>query len=519
MGGVALTRAGSSVPTAFAPTPDYREALVAARRPLILDPLLAGRDPASSDVSHLLYRRLLQLDERAQPAPDLASSWTISGDGLTYRFVLAPGAMWSNGARVTAPDVVATVAAVQAPGFASERLATAWQGVRVAADTAGAVVATLPAPRAAFLSAATQLPVVPAAVAQAPLKQLEQTSTLPLPTDGPYRIVGSDAQSVILERDPSATPRPRLRRLQLRLEPDFQSAARALAAGQVDAVEAATPAERAALTKVPGVHFHDTTTFRFVDLILNAKRPGLSDPAVRKAIASAIDRNLLIASALAGAAAPQVDAEPAGIAWLGAQRAEDPQPDLAARALDAAGWTAAAPGGVRHKAGVNLQLALSVPDVAPLPAVAGGIAAQLGAIGIGVTITPAPAASFDAAALQGQGFDMAVVDWDNGPDPDISAFWRSNAMPPHGENVSGTPLDLFLDRALDDLATETDVQLRQSAALRVEQRLTDDVPAVFLYAPVTTLATRATIDHVAVPSVGTAAQRWDLIDQWKPGGG
>jgi peptide/nickel transport system substrate-binding protein len=515
---VALTRAGSSTPGG-APPPDYREALVAAHRPLILDPLLAGSDPASADVSHLLYRRLLRLDERAQPAPDLASSWTISGDGLTYRFALGSGAKWSNGSPVTPQDVVASIAAIQTPGFADKRLAVPWQGVHAVADGAGAVVTTLSSPRAAFIVAAAQLPVVPLSVAQAPPHQLDQTSTAALPTDGGYRIVSSDAQAIVLARDPTVTPRPAIGTLQLRLEPDFQAAAQALAAGQVDALETSTPAERAALAKVPGIHLNDTTTFRFVDLLLNARRPGLADATVRKAISSAIDRNSLIATALGGAAQPQVDAEPAGIAWLGAQRAEDPQPALAARALDAAGWVQPPSGGVRHKGAVNLQLSLSVPDVAPLPEVANGVATQLAGLGIGVTVTPVPSASFDAGVLSSQAFDMAIADWDNGPDPDISGFWRSNATPPHGENVSGTPLDLFLDRALDDLATETDAQLRQAAALRVEQRLTDDVPAVFLYAPQVSLATRATLDHVAVPAVGTAAGRWTLVDQWRRGGG
>src|SRR2546425_11107103 len=38
-------------------------------------------------------------------APSLAESWTISADGLTYEFVLRPGARFHNGGPVTAEDV------------------------------------------------------------------------------------------------------------------------------------------------------------------------------------------------------------------------------------------------------------------------------------------------------------------------------------------------------------------------------------------------------------------------------
>ena len=40
--------------------------------------------------------------------PDLAESWTISPDGLTYTFKLRPGVTWQDGQPFTAKDVVTT---------------------------------------------------------------------------------------------------------------------------------------------------------------------------------------------------------------------------------------------------------------------------------------------------------------------------------------------------------------------------------------------------------------------------
>jgi ABC-type transport system substrate-binding protein len=108
-----------------------------------------------------------------------------------------------------------------------------------------------------------------------------------------------------------------------------------------------------------------------------------------------------------------------------------------------------------------------------------------------------------------------VADWDNGPDPDVSSFWRSNAMPPNGFNVSGAATDPFLDRALDSLATTTDPRLRRVAAAQVDARLAEDTPAVFLYAPELSFAVSDAFGAVTIPPVGTSASRYDGIAAWR----
>ena len=56
-------------------------------------------------VINFLYGRLVKLDKDLKVAPDLASSWKISKDGLAYTFTLR-NAKFSNGKPVTADDVL-----------------------------------------------------------------------------------------------------------------------------------------------------------------------------------------------------------------------------------------------------------------------------------------------------------------------------------------------------------------------------------------------------------------------------
>lgn len=67
-------------------------------------------DPTGTHSSHdffyifHLFSGLLQLSPELDIIPDIAASWQISNDGLTYRFHLRDDAIWSDGRPVTAHD-------------------------------------------------------------------------------------------------------------------------------------------------------------------------------------------------------------------------------------------------------------------------------------------------------------------------------------------------------------------------------------------------------------------------------
>ncbi|HEV7678817.1 MAG TPA: ABC transporter substrate-binding protein [Candidatus Dormibacteraeota bacterium] len=491
--------------------------MVVAKSPLSLDPLVDRADPAVRDVGQLLYRRVLRLDGQASPVGDLAQTWGVSGDGLSYRVAVRDGVLWSDGSRLTVKDVQATVALVQADGFPDAGLAASWHGVAVtpATDGTSVVTFTLPQPRAAFAAALVDLPILPAAsVARLTPATLGTAASRPMPVSGPFQVAAADTTHVRLVPNRHAGVTSSLHAVDLRLMKTFDAAAQALAAGQVDGLVAGTPAQRTVLQHMPGVHVHDLTTFRFVDLLFNERRPGLDDPAVRRAVATAVDRKQLIASVLGGDARPQVGAIPAGIRWIAPSQQDEPSVALSARALDAAGWVAGGDG-VRGKGNARLAYTLTVPNAPPLPAVAGAIASQLRGLGVALTINVVKPEEFEPTVLLPQNFDLVIADWDNGPDPDVSSFWRSNATPPHGFNVSGAPPDLFLDRALDSLATVDDPRLRRVAAGQVDARLAEDTPAVFLYAPEASFGVADTFDRVRLPDVGTSASRFDGIAAWR----
>src|SRR5262245_46685225 len=64
-----------------------------------------------------MYDLLVQVDpvHWDKVIPDLAKSWTISEDGLTYTFSLREGLKFNDGAPLTAEDVVASFTHINSP--------------------------------------------------------------------------------------------------------------------------------------------------------------------------------------------------------------------------------------------------------------------------------------------------------------------------------------------------------------------------------------------------------------------
>ncbi len=493
----------------------FTEGLVVSERPMSLNPLVDASDPAVVDIGHLLYRSLLKLNSSGYPTTDLASSYTVSGNGLVYTVALRPDLEWSNGTPITPADVVATDAFALSPEASDPTLLTALRGVKVAADATG-VTFTLATPRASFAATLTQLPILP--LGDLPAAKLQATlahPTVPMPTSGSYDVQSSAALTIALQPNPHAAVHPNIKSYELRLFVTFADAAYAFSQGTINALLASTPEELSTLLAVKGAQAESMTTPNFVDLMFNERVPALANSVVRHAIGIAINRSAVVAGALDGRGG-EVQTSPfsAGIPWVGPPAIEAISPTVADEVLQANGWLPG-PGGVRQNGSMQLAFTLDVPDINPLPSVAREVAGQLAAIGVKVTVDPVAPETFLSGTLESGHFQLAIDAWNPVPDPDVSAFWRSNATPPHGYNVSGGTPDPFLDAALDMLAESPAKAARVSAAAQVAALIADDAPAVFLYTPRVSMVFRSPAPTAPIPSIGPESSRYDDVASWQ----
>jgi oligopeptide transport system substrate-binding protein len=87
--------------------------------PDTLDPQRARTDSALN-VLRDLFEGLTAVGSDGVPVPAAAESWTVSANGLEYRFQLRPGLRWSNGDPLSARDYVAGMRRLVDPSTASQ---------------------------------------------------------------------------------------------------------------------------------------------------------------------------------------------------------------------------------------------------------------------------------------------------------------------------------------------------------------------------------------------------------------
>jgi ABC-type transport system substrate-binding protein len=137
--------------------------------PPTLDPVMAS-DAESAVYVAEIFSGLVTLDQNLKISPDLASSWDVSADRMTYTFHLRPNATFHDGRPVTAQDVQYSIERAANPATASptaetylgdivgvkdklNRKAASVEGVKVIDDHTLQI--TIDAPKAYFLAKLT----------------------------------------------------------------------------------------------------------------------------------------------------------------------------------------------------------------------------------------------------------------------------------------------------------------------------------------------------------------------------
>ncbi|MEI7642716.1 MAG: peptide ABC transporter substrate-binding protein [Chloroflexales bacterium] len=119
----AATPAPTTVPVATAPASANLGnggtliMVLGVRDPNTLDPALAG-DVGSAFIVRQLFSGLTRLDNTLEVQPDLAESWVVSPDGLTYTFTLRKDAQFADGQAITSADVVYSLERASDPKLA-----------------------------------------------------------------------------------------------------------------------------------------------------------------------------------------------------------------------------------------------------------------------------------------------------------------------------------------------------------------------------------------------------------------
>jgi peptide/nickel transport system substrate-binding protein len=427
-----------------------------------------------------LYEGLVRFaDGSLEIEPALAVRWTVSHDGLSYRFELRRNVRFHDGTPFDAEAVKFNLDRLRDPSHPYSHtgpfpLAFFFDPIReVEVIDPHQVVLHLDepfAPLLANLAYPTGLMVSPAAVR----RYGKAFGRNPVGT-GPFRFAGWDpGRRVVIERNPDYHGRsPPLRTIVFRPLTDPMTRIAELMAGGVDLVAELAPDQVALLRSDPHYRVYEQVGPHLWFLILNLREAPFRDRRMRLAVNLAIDREGIVERILQGTAAVATGPVPAAFGWAHDAGLEPfPHDPERARALvEEAGYDE------------GVEITLLAPQegsgmLAPVQ-MATAIQADLAEVGIRARIETYEWNSYLArvnAGLEGRG-DMAEMAWmTNDPDTLPYLALRSTAVPDQGGFNSGYYSNPEVDRLIDAARVETDRQQRAEIYRELEQQVLRDLP-------------------------------------------
>jgi peptide/nickel transport system substrate-binding protein len=411
----------------------------------------------------LSIESISQLSDDGRPVPKLAESWWWSNDGLRLNINLRPNIEFHDGTKLTATLAAQLLeAAIRKPS--NRALFTSFgdvRSVRPAGDRQLIVDLSQPS---AFLPDDLEVPI-------------ERGN--PADGTGPYRVVKRDPNELVLERYPHYyLGNPHIARITIRPFETLRTAWTSLLRGEVDMV-----------TDVPpdAVEFIRNEEVRVVSfgrryqylVALNLRKPPFDSPVVRRALNAAIDRDALIRNSLQGHGVPSTGPLwPKHWAYNSSTPSYRFDPGLAASLLNSAGLRADKQ---RNGPQARFRFTCLIPeDFSVIERIALEVQKQLYNIGVDMQFEVVPIQELDARVRAGR-FDAMLIDSViSGPTVGRSyMFWRSARRFPGGLNFFGYE-DVEAERLFDVMRTSTNEIATESAFSRLQERLLDNPPALFL---------------------------------------
>ena len=302
---------------------------------------------------------------------------------------------------------------------------------------------------------------------------------------GPYRVAEwKTGEYVLLEKVPNywrGPAYPKINKILFRFLTNTTTRINQLKAGEVHAVALVPWDKVRELRTVPGLRLNQVVGNGYEHVTLNQRHfPPFADVRVRRALAHAIDRELLVRTILDGLVTTvNGPIQPLSWAYEPNVAKYDYDPAKAKTLLDEAGWHPG-PDGVRAKSGQTLTFTIiTQAGFAIRENIAQAIQKQFKDVGVRAQVKLIDGTSISPVWFSGE-FDAMLHWWQQGADPEITTFFAADKTPPAGRNINFlkddalTALLYASDRAVEQ--TERRELLRQA-----QVRVAELVPELILY--------------------------------------
>ncbi|HET8574742.1 MAG TPA: peptide ABC transporter substrate-binding protein [Candidatus Paceibacterota bacterium] len=496
--------------------------------PRFINPVLASSE-TDRDLTKLVYSGLLTVSPDGTYVPDLAESYQVSDDGLTYTVKLKDNLKWQDGEPVTADDVLFTIQKIQDDKLNSPNKAN-WVGVTVEKIDDRTIVFHLREPYGPFLENLT-VGILPKHLwdNKTPQEFLFSTYNIHPVGTGPYKMAGILYQDSGVPKEYQLTAfsgyaggNPYIQNLKIsffKTEDDLLSAIRD---GRVESAAEINPEEAASLAD-DGFTVKTAPLLRIFAVFFNqSQNPIFADKSVREALELAVDKNAIIEQALSGYGTAINGPIPPGTVGFQSDSASSSlnREDAITKAkslLEADGWTYDETEKVYKKGegsdAQTLAFTLETSDVPELKKTAQILQENWKMIGANVTIKSDEVESLNQNVIRPRKYDALLFGQITGRNPDLYAFWHSSERLDPGLNVA-MYTNADADKILETARQISNLSERAEKDQEFSEILAQDHPAIFLYAPEFLYVVPKKLRGMELGGISVSSDRFSDIAKW-----
>jgi len=452
--------------------------------PKRLIPFLAT-DSASAEISSFIFNGLLKLDKNMKITGDLAKSYEIKNGGKTIIFHLRRNVKWSDGVDFSANDVIYTYKLI-----VDKHTATPYSGKyriikNIYAKDKYTVVVNYKYPFAPALYS-WMMGIVPEHI----LKNVKDINTCkfnmhPVGT-GPYILKEwKTSQYLILEANKNYfLGKPKINRIIYRIIPDGTTRFLELENGTLD-MASLTPIQymyefNGALKKRYNVYLEPSSGYTF--LAFNLREPLFKNIEIRKAIELAINREKIKDVILFKYGIVANSIYPINSPYFSKGKNTEYNPKKALHLLKKNGFTLGKDGYLR-KDGRIFEFSIITNSDNPQRKYASiMIQEYLKRIGIKVDIRMLEWQAF-IKLVNERHFDCVLLGWSLSSDPDEYSIWHSKSDTKGGFNFTGFN-NKKVDKLIEEGRVTFDKKRRRVIYLKINRLITQEIPYIFLYYPI-----------------------------------
>ncbi|WP_028309003.1 ABC transporter substrate-binding protein [Desulfitibacter alkalitolerans] len=435
-------------------------------------------------IKYGLGETLVKANDKMEIVPWIADSWKQL-DELTWEIKIKDGVTFSTGEKLTGEAVKASIdRAIEINATAAglldiDHIEAADNGIIIKTnDPNPALIANLASPSVTILDV-----------------NAGNFEEMPVLT-GPFRLVkfDKDAELVVEKNENYWGKEPYLEKVTFKHIPDANTRVMALQAGEVNAALGLPAASLDIFMNSSDFEVLSRSTARTHMIIFNLKNPLFNDPAVRKAISMAVDRESIVDSIMMGMGVPGVGPFPLVMPFGGEQlKGYGYEPEKAKDMLEEAGWTLGSDG-VFKKGSETLEFTLATYRGRPeLPIIAEVVQAQLKDIGVKVNIEVIENIS---SYLGEKAFDTSIYSMNTATTGDPQYFLEIVFKTGASSNFGGYS-NPALDAKIDELKTAYNMQDRYRIAKEAQQIILDDAGFIFLVYPMNVLVVDSSVKNMS----------------------